>query len=99
MRHGLMPNWRAPKHPTDLAKLLGNITSMSNELAKPDMAEVIAERAAAATLVYYQTRSLCDRGARIASVQVFRNLDRQCPLLHGSRYKNSGAFAPGWQCD
>jgi two-component system, OmpR family, sensor histidine kinase ChvG len=32
---------RTEAKPTDLAKLLGTITTMSNELAKPDMADVI----------------------------------------------------------
>jgi two-component system, OmpR family, sensor histidine kinase ChvG len=64
---------RTESQPTDLAKLLTNITTMSNELAKPDMAEVVLNiQAPHKGLSADAAYSIAGQDSRLS--QVFRNL-------------------------
>jgi two-component system, OmpR family, sensor histidine kinase ChvG len=64
---------RTESKPTDLAKLLGTITTMSNELAKPDMADVVLNvQPPAAGRSQAETYAIAGQDSRLS--QVFSNL-------------------------
>jgi two-component system, OmpR family, sensor histidine kinase ChvG len=64
---------RTEAKPTDLAKLLTNISTMSNELAKPDMAEVVLKiEAPHKGLQPDEAYAVAGQDSRLS--QVFRNL-------------------------
>jgi two-component system, OmpR family, sensor histidine kinase ChvG len=64
---------RTESRPTDLAKLLINITTLSNELAKPDMAEVVLNiQTPHKGLSQDEAYAISGQDSRLS--QVFRNL-------------------------
>ena len=93
-----MPNWRAPKSkPAGSGKLLGDIVTMSNEVAKRDMAEVVLDRAAARGRRIDQTKAYRIAGQESRLGQVFRNLIDNARSFTAPGTKVTCAPAPLWR--